>query len=126
MEALYIIKIILYIVCGALSTGIPVTIKLIQSIKKMKRAESEVDKEAAYKDMKEQMKILIQAAEIAYEDVNKILKEKGSSAGPIKKDSVMLKLQSYATENCYEFNPELWSEEIDKEVTFTRTVNAKS
>ena len=30
----------------------------------------------AYKDMKEQMKILIQAAEIAYEDVNKILKEK--------------------------------------------------
>lgn len=126
MDVLYIIKIVFYIVCGALSTGIPVTIKLIQSIKKMKNAETKADKEAAYKDMKEQMKILIQAAEIAYEDVNKILKEKGSSAGSIKKDSVMLKLQSYATENCYEFVPELWGEEIDKEVAFTRTVNVKN
>ena len=125
MGTFEIIKIILSVVAGAISVGVPSIINLIKAIKNFKNAKTQIDKEQAYRDMKDQMKVLIQAAEIAYKNVNEIMKEKGSSAGLVKKDSVMMKLQSYAVEKGYSFDSELWSNEIDKEVEFTRNVNSK-
>ena len=118
-----IIKLI-YAICGAILALIPCLCKIVNSIKKLKNAKCEEDKLNAINDMREQMEIFIQAAEIAYKDVNASLKAKGSSAGPIKKDSVLIKLQSYANEKNYNFDVEFWSNAIDKFVASTRNVNA--
>ena len=111
-------------ICGAIIALIPCICKIANSIKKLKNAKNEEDKLNAISDMREQMEIFIQAAEIAYKDVNASLKAKGSSAGPIKKDSVLIKLQSYANEKNYNFDVEFWSNAIDKFVASTRNVNA--
>ena len=119
-------EIILYVIVAIVSaaaTAVPCILKLISAIKKWKAAKTEADKAAAIADMKVQMKTFIQAAEIAYAEVNTALKAKGMSAGPVRKDSVMMKLQSYATEHGYKFEPEYWSAEIDEEVNFTKQVN---
>lgn len=115
---------LIYAICGAIIALIPCICKILNSIKKLKNAKNEEDKLNAISDMREQMEIFIQAAEIAYKDVNASLKAKGSSAGPIKKDSVLIKLQSYANEKNYNFDVEFWSNAIDKFVASTRNVNA--
>ena len=54
-----------------------------------------------------------------------MLKQRNASAGAVKKDTVMTKLQAYAMEKGYEFDAEFWSNQIDEIVALTRTVNAK-
>ena len=114
---------IIYVVVTALAVGIPALIKLISSSKKLKSAKTEAEEAAAREDMKNQMMIFCQAAEVAYEEVNKVLKSQGSSAGPIKKDSVQTKLFNYAAEKGYTYDSEYWSNEIDTFVAATRNVN---
>ena len=123
MEKIDMILTIVYIVAGALSTGIPAIIKYFTSRKKLKAAQSEAEKAAIKEEMQSQMKVFVQAAEIAFKDINETLKAKSSSAGPIKHDSVMLKLQNYATEKGYEFDAEYWSQQINELVAITRNVN---
>ena len=120
------IELILKLVCiiaGALASGIPAIISGVRSAKKLRIAKTEIEKAEAYKDMKKQMIVFIQAAEIAYKDVNNVLKAKGSSAGSVKKDSVLTKLQAYATEHSYDFDYDMWSNEIDEQVAVTKNVN---
>lgn len=123
MNKIDMILTIVYIIAGALATGIPAVINYFKSRKKLKEAQSEEAKTAAREDMNSQMKIFVQAAEIAFKDINATLKAKGSSAGPIKHDSVMLKLQNYATEKGYTFDADYWSNQIKELVAITRNVN---
>lgn len=114
-----------FVVAEALIIGIPSLIKIILSAKALKASKNNEEKMIAIDDMKSQAKVFIEAAEIAYKDINDVLKSKGSSAGSVKKDSVMLKLQSYASEKGYDFDIDFWSQEIDNQVQYTKNVNSK-
>ena len=114
-----------FVVAEALIIGIPSLIKIIYSAKALKASKNNEEKMIAIDDMKSQAKVFIEAAEIAYKDINDVLKSKGSSAGSVKKDSVMLKLQSYASEKGYDFDIDFWSQEIDNQVQYTKNVNSK-
>jgi hypothetical protein len=71
-----------------------------------------------------QAQSLIQAAEVAFDGFDKFMKAQNSSAGTMKKDNVVSKLQAYALSNGYAYDSEFWSSKIDEIVKFTREVNA--
>lgn len=104
---------------------IPTMIALLKSLKSKRVAKTEAEKEAAKTNMRDQLTILIESAEKLYKGVDVALKSQGQSAGPMKKDSVISKLQTYAINAGYTFDVEYWSEKIDELVEFTRNVNAK-
>lgn len=130
---------IIYAVCGALVSGIPLLLSLIAALRRFHKAKSaamdatdeagklQADAEAAEAklDLIEYAKQLIMTAESTFDTVNKIMKARGESAGPIKKEVVMAKLQSYATESGYEFNEDEWSKKVDEIVELTREVNKR-
>ena len=130
---------IIYAVVGALVSGIPLLLSLIAAIKRFHKAKTDAleatdeagklqaDAEAAEAklDLMDYAKQLITTAEETFDTVNKIMKQRGQSAGPIKKEVVMAKLQSYATENGYDFDETEWSDEVDNIVQLTREVNKR-
>lgn len=130
---------IIYAVIGALVSGIPLLLSLIAAIKRFHKAKTDAleatdeagklqaDAEAAEAklDLMDYAKQLITTAEETFDTVNKIMKQRGESAGPIKKEVVMAKLQSYATENGYDFDETEWSNEVDAIVQLTREVNKR-
>lgn len=130
---------IIYAVVGALVSGIPLLLSLIAAIKRFHKAKTDAleatdeagklqaDAEAAEAklDLIDYAKQLITTAEETFDSVNKIMKQRGESAGPIKKEVVMAKLQSYATENGYDFDEEEWSNNVDDIVKLTREVNKR-
>ena len=75
--------------------------------------------------MLEALNKLVFEAENTYKDVNALLKQQGKSAGAVKKDVVMTKLQAFALEHNYLFDAEFWSAKIDEIIELTRKVNAK-
>lgn len=129
---------IIYAVVGALVSGIPLLLSLIATIRRFHNAKRDAldatdeagklqaDAEAAEAklDLINYAKQLITTAESTFDTVNKIMKQRGESAGPIKKEVVMAKLQSYATENGYDFDETEWSNEVDDIVKLTKEVNA--
>lgn len=127
-----------YSAAGFLSAAIPLVIGLIVVIKQkikakkaiasasseVEKAEAEAADAKATTDMLNYANGLVEAAETLYRDVDIALKAKGSSAGPVKKDSVMAKLQMYAIEQGYTFDADKWSDEVDAIVKLTKNVNA--
>lgn len=107
----------------ALLVLIPTLIRIFQLGKKVKNANSNTEKEQAKIQLRSEAIELIKAAEIAYKDINLILKQKGSSAGPIKKDSVMTKLENYAVEKNIPFDREYWNSEVDIIVADSKEIN---
>ena len=122
MQTMYIILSIVAVLVG---TIIPAAVNLGKSIKARIQAETEAAKEKANADLLVHAQGFIQAAESSFESFNKLLKTQGSSAGPMKKENVLTKLQAYALQQGYEFDAEAWSAKIDEIVAFTREVNAK-
>lgn len=102
---------------GFLVAAIPSLIGIIKTIKDKKLSLAE-------NDLLGHLNIFIEEAEKAYNEVNKILKAKGESAGSAKKETVLTKLQAYALEKGYKFDAEFWSAKIDEVVALTRQVNA--
>lgn len=129
---------IIYVITSAVFTAIPLVIALIASIKskikirkqlknctdEAEKAKLEAANSAATTDMLNVCNELIMSAEILYSDVSSILKKEGKSAGSVKKDSVMSKLQAYAIERNYEFDAEYWDKKVDEIVDMTKKVNA--
>lgn len=121
-EILKIVGIALTFVAGTL---IPCVIKLVKNGKALHEAKTEAEREAAKNDMLSTVNTLVANAEQSYKEVDAVLKQRGASAGSVKKDSVMTKLQAYALDKGYEFDAEFWSAQIDEIVSLTKTVNAK-
>lgn len=129
---------IIYVITSAVFAAIPLVIALIANIKskikirkQLKNCTDEVEKakleaanSAATTDMLNVCNELIMKAEILYSDVSSLLKKEGKSAGSVKKDSVMSKLQAYAIERNYEFDAEYWDKKVDEIVDMTKKVNA--
>ena len=118
------IYIILSIVAALVGTIIPAIIKLGKAVKARVEAETDAAKEKANADLLATANEFIQIAETSYEGFNTILKAQGSSAGPMKKENVLVKLQAYAIQKGYEFDADAWSAKIDEIIAFTREVNA--
>lgn len=98
MNILTIIKAVGAVLVGVISTGVPCVIAIVKAIKAKRAAKSEAEKQAAYNDMLNIVNVFIAGAEETYKSVNAILKQQGSTAGAVKKDSVLTKLQAYALE----------------------------
>lgn len=120
------------IILGALSTGIPIALKLSKAIKAKRSAfeatdniKAEADEAKAFNEMLTYAFDLIQVAEDAFKGIDKVMKSQNSSAGGMKKKSVLSDLQSFALSNGMKFDSSFWSKKIDEIVEFTKTVNAK-
>lgn len=132
---------IMYIIAavvGFVLAAIPLVGSLIVVIKKKiklnkqldattdeaERAKLEAENAQATVDMTNVLGELIQNAEELYADVALQLKTSGKTAGAVKKDSVMSKLQAYALSKGYDFDEQYWSDKVDTTVALTKKVNA--
>ena len=114
---------LIYVIAGFLVAAIPESIALYKAIKAKRTAKDDATREAAKNDMLDKVNQLILSAEMLYANVDAALKQRGDSAGSVKKDSVLSKLQAYAIANDYEFDTDFWSNKIDEIVYLTRNVN---
>lgn len=114
------------IILGALASAIPILFKWNKARKGKNTAVSEAEKQKAYNEMLEQVNSLIAIAETSFKAFDDVLKARnGGSAGSMKKESVITKLQAFALSKGYEFDSEYWSAKIDEIVNFTKSVNSK-
>lgn len=126
-----------YAVSAFLAAAIPLAIALWTTIKKKIKLAKELacttdeaekanlkaaDSEATI-EMLQVCNSLIDNAETLYADVANLLKREGKSAGIVKKDSVMSKLQAYALEHGHTFDADYWDKKVDEIVELTRKVN---
>lgn len=124
---------------GFIVAAIPLVSSLVVALKKKvnaKKALANAADEAAKADavakdaeataeLRECANKLIAEAESLYKDVDAQLKTEGKSAGLVKKDSVMSKLQLHALTLNTAFDFEKWSKYVDDVVAMTKVVNAK-
>lgn len=139
MENIETILKVVYALVSALAVAIPLVIALVANIKskinirkklvnttdEAEKAKLEALNSSATTDMLNVCNQLIANAETLYTDVSMILKREGKSAGAVKKDSVLSKLQAYAIEHDYNFDIDFWDTKIDEIVDLTKKVNAK-
>lgn len=114
------------IILGALASGIPMFVKWNNARKNKNNAVNESTKKQAQIEMLEQANNFIALAETTFNSFDKVLKaQNNGSAGSLKKESVLNKLQAFAISRNYEFDSEYWSAKIDEIVSFTKSVNSK-
>lgn len=128
---------VVYSVIAFFAAAIPLLIALVVNIKQKikickqlehttddaEKAKLEASSSAATTEMMNICGSLIANAENLYADVTTQLKTQGKSAGIVKKDSVMSKLQAYALSQGYVFDNDFWSIKIDELVALTKSVN---
>lgn len=122
-EILKLAGIILSFVTG---TAIPFIIALVKAIKAKKAAKTEAEEQKANAELYDLAKTLVKGAETTFADFNTYMKNKGSSAGAQKKQSVLIDLKDYALSKNYKYDADYWSNKIDEIVDLTRAVNAKN
>lgn len=114
------------IVLGALASGIPILIKWNNARKAKLSAVTEAEKKQAQIEMLEQANAFIQTAEVTFSAFDNVMKAQHTgTAGAMKKENVMTRLQAFALSKGYEFDAEFWSTKIDEIVAFTKSVNSK-
>lgn len=140
MTWLNILYMIIGLITALVSAVLPLGIKLYNSVKKYKTAKAEAaeakteaeqkaaeaEAEKAYNNMLATAQSLVEAAEVAFDGYDKVMKAQGSTAGPMKKNDVSSKLQVFALSHGYPYDAEFWSGKIDEIVKFTRSVNANA
>lgn len=125
MSWVTVLKAVLVALATFLSTGLPAILAFKKAAQERKAAVSVAEQEKATNDMLHAVNNFIEAAEKTFKGFDTVMKSQGSSAGSLKKDTVMTKLQAYAMQNGYEFDEEYWSQKVDSIVAMTREVNAK-
>lgn len=121
------VKLIIAVVSAVgtfLATGVPALVKLSNAVKERRAAVEEAEKEKATNDMLHAANNFIEAAEKTFAGFDTVMKAQNGSAGALKKDTVLTKLQAYAMSNGYTFDEEYWSQKIDNIVAMTKEVNA--
>lgn len=120
-----IIKAVGLVIAFVVGTVIPCVVKLKKANAERKAAVTEAAKQKAINDMFYAANNFIEAAEKTFKGFDTVMKSQGSSAGSLKKDTVMTKLQAYAMQNGYVWDEDFWSQQIDNIVAMTKEVNAK-
>jgi hypothetical protein len=138
---LYLIFSLITAILGALCTGVPIFYKWNKARKNKNVAEeklsestteaeikkAEAEKLKAELEMNEQAKAFIQMAETSFNSFDRVLKAQNhGTAGAMKKENVLTKLQAFALSKGYDFDCEFWSNKIDEIVNFTKSVNSKN
>ena len=114
------------IVIGALATGIPILIKWNSARKAKNNAQTEAEAKQAQLEMLEQANSFIQTAESTFSAVDTVMKAQHTgTAGALKKENVLTRLQAFALSKGFNFDVEFWSAKIDEIVAFTKSVNNK-
>lgn len=117
---------LLAIILGAISAGVPILVKWNKARKAKINAVGEAEKQKAQNEMLEQANNFIALAEDTFKSFDEVLKARNNgSAGSMKKESVLNKLQAFALSRGYEYDSEYWSKKIDEIVKFTKSVNSK-
>lgn len=126
MDKQLIFEIYKYVI-GALCTGIPCIIAMIRSYRQGKHAKTASEQAIAKSDLKAKAAELVGTIEVAYKGIDSALKANGQTAGTLKKESVMAKLQSYAIQCGYgdNYDEQEMSDYVEEIVKLTKTVNAK-
>ena len=125
MEKIQIIFYCISAAFGILLTGIPTLFALRKQVKARRNSTTTAERAEADLAIKNHMITLIGQAEDLYSVVDTALKAMGGSAGSVKKETVMARLQQYALDNGFFFDKEKWSAEIDETVAVTKIVNCK-
>ena len=139
MNAESIVNVIILVATFVITTAIPFIIGLVDANRKRKvakkaaeeatteaeLAKAEAAHQAAINDMLRQANVFVEQMEGLYKNIDAIVKEQGSTTGPLKKEGAMTKLQAYAIEHGYEFDAEYWSKYIDDTVKLTHNVNSQ-
>lgn len=89
------------------------------------KAQAEAEHAAAELEMEQAAKLFIAEAETLYKAYDEILKQRGQSAGAMKKETVLAKLRTFAIEKGVSLDVTEWSAKIDDLVKFTKSVNHK-
>lgn len=128
-----------YAALGFVIAAIPLISSLVAAFKKkidakkvlatatdiVTKANADVKVAEATAELKEYANKFIAEVESLYKDVDSELKAKNKSAGSVKKDSVMSKLQMQALALNIAFDFDTWSKYVDDVVAMTKIVNAK-
>ena len=123
MQTLYII---VSIAATLVTTFVPSIIALVKALKAKNSAQTTASSEQATNAINAEVKRLVQNAEISLEAIDKILKANNSgTAGKMKKRDVVMELKTFCLENGYAWNDAEMNELIEKEVAYTKAVNAK-
>ena len=114
---------------GSVAALVVAIVKVFKKKKAAEKAATEAEKlkllAEADADMLVATNTIVEETEKLYEGYDKACKANGTTAGPIKKDSALTKLQAYALEKGYDFDKEKWSAAMDAVVAMTKKVNAK-
>lgn len=89
------------------------------------KAQAEAEQAAAALEMEQAAKLFIAEAETLYKAYDELLKQRGQSAGAMKKETVLAKLRTFAIEKGVSLDVAEWSAKIDELVKFTKSVNGK-
>lgn len=109
----------------AFFTGvIPGLIALYKFTKATIKAKSSIDREKNFTLMLDEVNKLIVNAETQFKNLDNVLKSSNQgTSGVFKKESVMAKLQQFATNSHIEFDLEYWSKKVDEIIAITKKVN---
>lgn len=125
MSVAQILQIVIYSIMFIASL-VSAIIGFVKAAKQKKLAKTAEEEAAANQKMLDEANKLISEAETFFSSLDKVLKStEGTSAGIYKKESVMTKLQQYATSIGAAFDADYWSNKIDEIVAMTKQVNAK-
>ena len=125
MNFSHIVTLILAGATFIITTAIPFIIKLSSASKAKRAATTAAEKEQAHNDMLAVVNGFIADAETAFKGFDALMRsQQNTTAGAMKKDTVITKLQAYALSHGYEFDAEFWSAKIDEIVAFTKKVNS--
>lgn len=142
MEWFDIFKYVIAIVLAAVAAFCPPFFSKLKAVKKATEeasaalAERDAAVEAAEQasaqakaaqaeiDLTGVMQAEVEAAEKTYQTFDAAAKQSGTSCGPLKREHVLGKLQTYALSKGYTFDAEKWGIAIDTFVAVTKVVNA--
>lgn len=116
---------IVAIVATLLTSLVPTALALAKAIKAKKTAQTEAEHERAKNAITAEIKRLVQDAEVSFKSIDALLKQRGESAGQMKKKSVVSDLKAFCLENGYAWDGAAMDEQIEAEVAFTKAVNGK-
>ena len=120
MDIIEILKLIPYAIAAASAV-----LGVVSAWKAKRKAKTAEEKAAAELEMEQAAKSFIEEAETLYSAYDAMAKQRGESAGALKKETVLAKLRTYAIEKGLTLDVAFWSDKIDELVKFTKSVNAK-
>lgn len=121
MEILMNILKFIPLILGAISA----LVAFFTAWKVKRNAKTETEKAKAELALEQAAKGFIAEAENLYSAYDAMAKQRGESAGALKKETVLAKLRTYAIENGITLDVNVWTDKIDELVKFTKTVNGK-